>query len=276
MSSPLERAEKFKDNGNVAFKNGDWIEAIEMYSKAIEAICDPDSKNVAIYLKNRAAAYLKLNKFEEALEDCENSLKNAPGDPKALYRRCQALESLERYEEAYRDATQIFKDDPTNKAIQPVLERLHKIVQERTRIHAQTSNKLENMMKIAFDITANIEKRETAMNNLLVLAREYAGAEMMIKSNIPQQIKKLLKVEKNGEINVTGIRVIGELCKHNAERTKIVLKDLGIPWFLEQLDSNDEHQVCRYNFIFIVLHLQMQHKEHQFLFIILYCMQYFI
>lgn len=243
MCPALEEAEKFKDDGNIAFKNGNWIEAIEMYSKAIELVDGPDSKNLSIYLKNRAAAYLKLNKFEEALDDCENALRIAPRDPKALYRRCQAFESLERYEEAYRDATQIFKDDPTNKAIQPVLEKLHKIVQERSRIHAQTSNKLESMMKIAFDITGNTEKREAAMNNLLVLSREYAGAELMIKSNIPQQIKKLLKVDKNGEIHVTGIRVIGELCKHNSERTKVVLKDLGIPWFLEQLDSNDEQQV---------------------------------
>lgn len=245
MCSSKETAETFKDKGNIAFKNGDWFEAVEMYSKAIDLVGDSDSKDLSIYLKNRAAAYLKLNKFENALEDCDRALKIVPRDPKSLYRRCQALESLKRYEEAYRDATQIFKDDPTNKAIQPVLEKLHRIVQERMREHAQTSNRLESMMKIAFDITENSEKRDTAMNNLLVLSREHAGAEMMIKSNLAQQIKKLLKIEKNREICVTAIRVLGELCKHNCERTKIMLKNLGMPWFLEILDSSDEHQVCK-------------------------------
>ncbi|CAH1980070.1 unnamed protein product [Acanthoscelides obtectus] len=99
------------------------------------------------------------------------------------------------------------------------------------------------MTKIVFDVTQPTDKRETAMNNLLVLAREHAGAEIMVKTPVVQQIKKLLKVEKNKEIFVTGIRVIGELCKHNETRTKLILKDAGIPWFLEIIDSNDERQV---------------------------------
>lgn len=61
------------------------------------------------------------------------------------------------------------------------------------------------MIKIAFDLSGNIDKRETAMKNLLVLARENAGSELMIKSTIVQQIRRLLKVEKNEEIRITGI-----------------------------------------------------------------------
>lgn len=243
MSSLEDNAEILKEEGNIAFKYEKWKEAIEWYSKAINLIHETNSKNLVVYLKNRAAAYLKLSNYEAALEDCNEALKVLPTDPKALYRRCQALEALNRFEEAYRDATQIFKDDPNNKAIQPTLEKLHRIVVERTRQNAQTSNKLESMMKIVFDITDNSDKRETAINNLLVLSRELAGSQIMIKTNLVQQIKKLLKVEKNQEICVTGIRLIGELCKHNPERTKIILKDIGIPWFLETLDSTDEHKV---------------------------------
>lgn len=242
MNSHEEQAEKFKEDGNVAFKNSQWKEAVKLYTKAINLI-QSDTKNLAIFYKNRAAAHLKLEDFTAAVDDCNKSLQIVPNDPKALFRRCQALEALERYEEAYRDATQIFKDDPSNKTIQPILERLYKIVQEKARQNAQTGNKLVSMVKIVFDITENSEKRETAMNNLLVLSREHAGAEIMVKSTVIQQIKKLLKVEKNREIYITGIRVIGELCKHSEERTKIILKELGIPWFLEILDSNDQKQV---------------------------------
>ncbi|KAG5871838.1 hypothetical protein JTB14_028778 [Gonioctena quinquepunctata] len=235
-------AEKYKEDGNVSFKTGNWEEALKLYTKAINLTHD-ETRNLSIYYKNRAAVYLKLENYEAALEDCDKSLQIAPSDPKALFRRCQALEALKRYEEAYRDATQIFKDDPTNKPIQPILARLHEVVQERARQNAQTSNKLESMMKIAFELGESTDKRETAMNNLLVLARDHAGAELMVKTTVVQQIKKLLKVEKNREIFITGIRVIGELCKHNERRTKIVLKDVGIPWFLEILDSTDEKQV---------------------------------
>ncbi|KAH0811324.1 hypothetical protein GEV33_011467 [Tenebrio molitor] len=127
--------------------------------------------------------------------------------------------------------------------IQPVLERLHRIVQERSRQNAQTSTKIESMTKIAFDLTADKEKRETAMNNLLVLARENAGSSMMINSPIVQQIRKLLKVEKNRELYITGVRIIGELCKHDVDKTRAVMKDVGIPWFLEILDSTCPNQV---------------------------------
>lgn len=149
-----------------------------------------------------------------------------------------------RYEEAYRDATQILKDDSTNKAIQPYLQRLYKIVEERARINAQTNTKLESMLKIVFDPSNDKEKRETAMKNLLVLARENAGSEIMVKkSPIVQKLKNLLKMEKNQVLYVTGVRIIGELCKHSEDKTKTVLKDVGVPWFLEILDSNNEEIV---------------------------------
>lgn len=241
-ATALDDAQKCKDEGNEYFKNGKWDSAIKQYTKAIN-LTTTETKELAVYYKNRAAAYLKQEKYEQALEDCNKSLSIVPSDPKALYRRCQALENLQRYEESYRDATQIFKDDPSNKIIQPVLERLHKIVQERAKQNAQISTKIESMTKIAFDLEADREKRETAMNNLLVLVREKSGCDMIVKSPVVQQIKKLLKVEKNQEIYVTGVRIIGELCKHCVEHTKTVLRDVGIPWFLEILDSNNKQRV---------------------------------
>jgi tetratricopeptide (TPR) repeat protein len=241
MTTEQAEAVKFKE-GNDAFKNGNWDSAAKLYTKAIN-LQKTEDKDLVIFLKNRAAAYLKLKNYDAAVSDCDKSLAIVPNDPKALYRRCQALECLERYEEAYRGATQIFKDDPNYKMIPPVLERLHRIVQERSRQNAQTSTKIESMTKIAFDLTADKEKRETAMNNLLVLARENAGSSMMINSPIVQQIRKLLKVEKNRELYITGVRIIGELCKHDVDKTRAVMKDVGIPWFLEILDSNCPNQV---------------------------------
>lgn len=100
------------------------------------------------------------------------------------------------------------------------------------------------MLKIVFDPSNDKEKRETAMKNLLVLARENAGSEIMVKkSPIVQKLKNLLKMEKNQVLYVTGVRIIGELCKHSEDKTKTVLKDVGVPWFLEILDSNNEEIV---------------------------------
>lgn len=241
-ASSIEEACKLKEEGNSAFKKGDWEDAITCYTKAIKLTGD-ETNDLAVYLKNRAAAYLKQEKYNEALQDCNKSLEIIPIDPKALFRRAQALENLERYEEAYRDAREVLNQDPSNKTIQPVLERLHQIVQKRAQENAQITTKVESMNKYAFDITAEKEKRETAMNNLLVLARDKAGSEVIIKSGALHKIKQLLKMETNREIFLSAIRVIGEICKNSVENTKIIMKEVGLPWFLEIIDSKDQNQV---------------------------------
>lgn len=238
----LEEANACKEKGNEAFKEGKFEEALTFYKNAIN-LSPSDNKDLAIYYKNLAAVHLKLNKFDDAVEDCNKSLEIVPNDPKALFRRSQALENLERFEEAYRDARQILNDDPNNKTVQPLLERLYKIVQERAKQNAQISTKVESMTKIAFDITADKEKRETAMNNIMVLARENAGSDLIIKTGVVQQLRRLVKVEKNGEIFIAAIRILGELCKHNPQKTLKVLQVVGVPWFLEILDADCEQQV---------------------------------
>ena len=54
-----------------------------------------------------------------------------PNDPKALFRRCQAFEGLERPEDAYKDAMMLLRVEPKNKAIQPLLMRLQPIIQAK-------------------------------------------------------------------------------------------------------------------------------------------------
>ncbi|XP_011555824.2 protein unc-45 homolog B [Plutella xylostella] len=237
-----EEAEVYKNKGNDAFKSENYEEAISLYTKAIK-LAEKDSRDLSTYYKNRAAAYLKNKQYEDVIKDCDEALKIVSEDPKALFRRSQALEALDRFEEAYRDAKTIFTVEPSNKAVQPVLARLHAVVQERARLNAQTSNKVEQMFKVAFELGEDKEKREKAMGNLLVLAKENSGAEIMFKTGVVHKIQSLLKVEKNVDIYINGIRVIGQLCKHNIERTKAVIKIVGIPWFLEIIDSDIEDRV---------------------------------
>lgn len=235
-------AESLKNKGNEAFKAENYEEAISLYTKAI-SLTEKDSRELATYLKNRAAAYLKLKEFNKVIKDCDDALQIIPEDPKTLFRRSQALENLERFEEAYRDAKTIFTVDPTNKAIQPVLTRLYAVVQERMKNAAQTSSKVEQMFKIAFELNEDKDKREKAMSNLLVLSKESTGADVMIKNGVVHKIQKLVKIEKNLDIYINAIRVIGQLCKRSIDRTKEIINVVGIPWFLEIIDSEDDERV---------------------------------
>ncbi|CAG9804467.1 unnamed protein product [Chironomus riparius] len=243
MVEITEDANTMKEKGNEAFKSSEWENAINFYTKAIKLGEKEKNKELPIFYKNRAAAYLKTESFERAESDCTKSLEYQPNDQKALFRRVQSLEALERFEEAYRDARTIWNNDPNFKPIQPYLERLHKVVQDRVAINAQTSTKVSKMMELAFDIGAERSKRETAMSNLVVLAREKAGADVMFRENIATRVGKLFKVEKNDEILVNAIRVIDDICIKSLHYTKKIINELGIPWFLQILDSKNPDRV---------------------------------
>jgi len=233
---------KLKQEGNQAFAEGDWDKALSHYTEAIKLI-DSDNADKAILYKNKAAVYLKLSDYQAAIKDCSSSLEITPNDPKALFRRCQAYEALEKYEEAYKDARQAHHYDNKNKAVAPVLQRLHNIVQDRLTKFSQTSNKVAQMMEIAYDMSSSTEKRETATGNILVLAKEKSGADLLMKESIYERISSLLKIEKNSNIIINSIRTISALCKDNEERSKVALQQLGIPWFLDLLNTHNQEQV---------------------------------
>merc|ERR1711970_543624 len=82
-----------------------------------------------------------------------------------------------------------------------------------------------------------------AADNLIVLARERDGADLLFKNGIIPQIVRLLKVEKNKKIRLSCIRVFGDVGKKDTERAKCVLKEAGVPFFLETLNTHDSETI---------------------------------
>ncbi|XP_026806127.1 protein unc-45 homolog A [Rhopalosiphum maidis] len=238
-----------KEQGNTAFKTGNWLKALQCYTSALDLLKE-STRDKSILYKNRAAVYNKLGEFENAIRDCNASLDIVANDPKALFRRCCAYEQLGKYEEAYIDGKQCLSSDPTNKEIQPVLSRLHPIVQEKVRENAQLSNKIESMFKYAFKIEECLEKRTTAIKNLLVLSKESSsGSVGLLKFGIVSKIKSLLKNEQNTEVRINALRIVGQLCKNDETRTKQVLVELGVPWFIDALNTENQNEINGVTFI---------------------------
>ncbi|KAI9289376.1 hypothetical protein BC943DRAFT_314212 [Umbelopsis sp. AD052] len=93
-----------KELGNKAFQAQRYDQAIEHYTKAIQL----DDQN-AIYVINRAMAYLKAEKFAEAERDCTVGLQLQPQHVKALFRRGIARRQLGKLTEARTDLEQALK-----------------------------------------------------------------------------------------------------------------------------------------------------------------------
>ncbi|KAH8111741.1 hypothetical protein DFH11DRAFT_1611609 [Phellopilus nigrolimitatus] len=83
-----ERGEQLKEEGNVAFREKLYDNAIDLYSQAID-----QQPTEATYLTNRAASYMALKRFKPALADCQKAatLQADSPSPKTLIRlaRCQ-------------------------------------------------------------------------------------------------------------------------------------------------------------------------------------------
>ena len=172
-----------------------------------------------------------------------------PTDPKALFRRCQAYEALNKIDCAYADAKEVHNLDPKNKAIEPVLVRLHKAVQAKMGELSKTVNKVKNMFDIVFTLEGDEDKREKAADNLIVLARERDGADLLFKNGVISQIVRLLKVEKNQKIRLSCIRVFGDLARKDVDRAKAVLKEAGVPFFLDTLNTKDAETITAATYV---------------------------
>lgn len=66
----LREAEEYKLRGNAAYKEGEYVEARELYTKAIY-----HNPNNAGYYGNRSATLLMLEEYQSALEDAITSIK---------------------------------------------------------------------------------------------------------------------------------------------------------------------------------------------------------
>ena len=124
-SRPLTRNEKFGKSrncesgdtdalrlqGNSFFKDGCFTKAVETYTKAIEASIGMNNLDPRL-LNNRATAYLKLQKFEECLQDAEEYIKIKPECWKGYSRRALALNGIGRKRPALCSAAIAYYSDP--------------------------------------------------------------------------------------------------------------------------------------------------------------------
>eukprot|EP00998_Keelungia_sp_KM082_P002165 NODE_1261_length_1405_cov_61.541471_g1250_i0.p1 GENE.NODE_1261_length_1405_cov_61.541471_g1250_i0~~NODE_1261_length_1405_cov_61.541471_g1250_i0.p1 ORF type:complete len:414 (+),score=107.26 NODE_1261_length_1405_cov_61.541471_g1250_i0:78-1319(+) len=104
-------AEQLKTQGNEKMTAGNFREAAQFYTKAIEA--DPTS---AVYFCNRAAAFLHLKENRKALTDCERATSLNPGYGKAWDRYGTALFYEQRYPEAVEKYKRAVELEPGNQS----------------------------------------------------------------------------------------------------------------------------------------------------------------
>ncbi|KAK3708845.1 hypothetical protein QZH41_005119 [Actinostola sp. cb2023] len=102
-------ADREKDKGNEAFRCGDYRESLVYYSRSI------NYKPTAASHNNRAFANLKLEKYLEAVEDCNVVVSMEPNNLKAFLRRALAHKNRGEGISAREDLNKVLEIEPNNK-----------------------------------------------------------------------------------------------------------------------------------------------------------------
>ena len=103
-------------------------------------------EDCAVYYCNRAACLVHLGKDQEAVDDCTVALKLKPGYLKALLRRAQACERLDKLEDALRDYKEIVAQEPGNRTVKAKIPGLEKECAARMeKLKEETLGKLKDL-----------------------------------------------------------------------------------------------------------------------------------
>ncbi|NXY88097.1 TTC1 protein, partial [Alcedo cyanopectus] len=120
-----------KEKGNEQFKKGDYGEAEDSYSRALQICPACFQKDRAVLFSNRAAAKMKQDKTEAALSDCTKAVELDPNYIRALLRRAELYEKTEKLDEALEDYKAVLEKDPAVHQAREACLRLPRQIEER-------------------------------------------------------------------------------------------------------------------------------------------------
>ena len=101
-----KESDQFKNKGNKSLAEGDLQSAYNFYSQGIEIMKD----NLPLWT-NRAQVSIKLNRLQEAIDDCDFAFRIEEGCLKAFVHKAKALALMKKYEDARSCLQDALEDD---------------------------------------------------------------------------------------------------------------------------------------------------------------------
>lgn len=149
MSEIEERTsegKKLKNEGNNAYNKGDFQEAIRLYSEGVKICPKRSQKDRAILFSNRSACYAKMDRSDEAIQDCTSAISLHPHYLKVYLRRAQLYDITEKYEEATKDYEKILELDPSiHSARKALIGMPEKIEARNEKLKQQMMSSLKDL-----------------------------------------------------------------------------------------------------------------------------------
>lgn len=184
-----------KTKGNKAFKAGLMEDAVKYYTRALSQ----DRKDF-VCMANRSAAYLKMGKAQEALDDAEKCIRLKPKYAKGHARKGGALHALKRYNDevnAYKHGLSFCPNDETlkrgvesakkartsnSKASQAA--RKTKATKQAARSRGNKAKKSANVSQFVLQTKKNLELQMAALQAQLDMVNELEKMSIEEKADL--------------------------------------------------------------------------------------------
>ncbi|XP_018778599.2 tetratricopeptide repeat protein 12 [Serinus canaria] len=140
-------ANALKEQGNEAFRAGDFALAIQRYSEGLEKLRDKQE----LYT-NRAQAYLKLHEYEKALSDCEWALKCNKNCLKACFLMGKAHLALQHFSESRQCYEKMLQIDPQKEKLFKECVSQARLEEQRLREEQSAQRELQAGSEAALNI----------------------------------------------------------------------------------------------------------------------------
>ncbi|XP_071628894.1 uncharacterized protein Spag1 [Temnothorax longispinosus] len=215
-------AEQEREKGNEAFRAADYGEALRHYNASI----DVDS-NLNAY-NNRAMTFIKLQRYEDALNDCNTVLTMDYRNIKALLRRALSLEHLERPHEALADYEAALKLEPTNKVAISGVNKLRKPCDSkkiRMKIEDMSDDDENKGERIKTERTAranSIECPKLRVNNDICYCDRAPGSSRSIATKPHFKASYCVEAESNKTVAAAASAAVADAAanKRNEKTTR--------------------------------------------------------
>lgn len=153
--------DQHKAKGNEAFKAKNYTEAIQWYTKAIDI--DPNCEAAAALYSNRAASYAGMGNHAEALKDADQCIRVKPAWLKGHYRKGNALEALNRLDEALKAFEDALRTEPHNEEVQDKVNSMRSRIRDRNEKTRPAMCKTPEEAKIIGNSLFSAGRYENAM-----------------------------------------------------------------------------------------------------------------
>jgi len=149
QKTPIE-FNKLKEKANEYYTVGFYKEAVNIYTQLLE--WEPENYMI---LSNRSAAYIKLEKWNEALNDAVMSTKLKPDWGKAWGRLGAALYGQDKLDEALVAYNKAYELEPSNIYLEMIEEIKENMINIKNNLFSKESNlqdpSVGNLFSTMFD-----------------------------------------------------------------------------------------------------------------------------